>query len=388
MDSPSTPLGRRTVSTSRGVPAIDGSAPPRLAGGLQRLQPRRPRASREPRGERLERSSSVTLSVKRRARLVDERDGVAQRGGRRGPRRPPQRAERGRRRGRDPARRRRRTRRRAATARRAAAPGRARPSARGASARLAALGALALGPPALALGQQLELAPRARASTRRARGVAAALARRASSSPHGRSADGRRAAPRARSASAAGAQRRAVADRERAARARRRRARAARRRRPRPASTPGRRSSRAAISSAGGASKRTGWQREAIVGSTLAGPARQQDEVRERRRLLERLEHLVRGLSFIVVGALDDEHAPARLERRARGGGDDRLVDVADEHLVRAAGRHPREVGMRRRAATRAARVVRIGRALGQQLGGERARRRRACPRPAGPWNR
>ena len=47
-------------------------------------------------------------------------------------------------------------------------------------------------------------------------------------------------------------------------------------------------------------------------------PAGQQHEVGERRRLLERLEHPVGRLVVELVGALDDEHAPARLERRAR----------------------------------------------------------------------
>ena len=92
----------------------------------------------------------------------------------------------------------------------------------------------------------------------------------------------------------------------------------------------------------------------------------------ERRRLLERLEHLVRRLVVHRLGALEDEHAAARLERRARGGGDDRLVDVADEHLVRAARRDPGQVGMDA-VLDALARVVGIGGALGEQLGGERA---------------
>src|SRR4029079_9117952 len=48
-----------------------------------------------------------------------------------------------------------------------------------------------------------------------------------------------------------------------------------------------------------------------------------------------------------------------------------RLVDVADEHLLRTARRDPGEVGMDAVLHPRP-RVVRIGRALGEQLGGER----------------
>jgi hypothetical protein len=68
----------------------------------------------------------------------------------------------------------------------------------------------------------------------------------------------------------------------------------------------------------------------------LARAVGEQDQVDEGGRLLERLEHPVGGLLDHRVGALDDEDAPrARLERRARsGGGDDRLVDVGDEHAL------------------------------------------------------
>ena len=99
----------------------------------------------------------------------------------------------------------------------------------------------------------------------------------------------------------------------------------------------------------------------------------QQQQVRERRRLLQRLEHPVGGVLVHRVDALDDEHAPARLERRPRRGGDDRLVDVGHEHLGRAAGRDPGEV--RVHAVLRAQpRVLGIGRAVGQQRRRERAR--------------
>src|SRR4051794_30396973 len=106
----------------------------------------------------------------------------------------------------------------------------------------------------------------------------------------------------------------------------------------------------------------------------LAGPAREQDEVGERRGLLERLEHLVLRLLVHRLGPLDDEHAAPGLERRARRRGHDRLVDVADEHLGRAARRDPREVGMDA-VADALAGGVGVARAVGEELGGERARR-------------
>ena len=95
------------------------------------------------------------------------------------------------------------------------------------------------------------------------------------------------------------------------------------------------------------------------------------------RRLLERLEQRVGRLVVHRVGALEHEHAPARLERRVRGGGHDGLVDVAAQHLVRAAGRDPGQVGMRAVLHPHA-RVVR-----GRPRRARAARRRRRAPRRA-----
>lgn len=95
--------------------------------------------------------------------------------------------------------------------------------------------------------------------------------------------------------------------------------------------------------------------------------------MRVRRRLLQRLEHPVRGLVVQRVGLLDDEHPPARLERRPRRCRDDRLVDVADEQARRRGRRHPRQVRVRARADP-GGRALRVGRPLGQQAGGELAR--------------
>ena len=125
----------------------------------------------------------------------------------------------------------------------------------------------------------------------------------------------------------------------------------------------------------------------------------QQDDVG--RRLLERLEQRVGRLVVHRVGALEHEHAVGGLERRVRGGGHHRLLDVAPQHLVRAARRHPRQVGMRAVQDARARRLgvvapaarrrsrarlracrSRPGRAGGTRArGGRRARRRARPPR-------
>ena len=78
----------------------------------------------------------------------------------------------------------------------------------------------------------------------------------------------------------------------------------------------------------------------------LGEPVGQQDQVHERRRLLERLQHPVGGLVAELVDALDHEHAATRLERRLARRRHDRAVDVADEDLVRAARRDPGQIGM------------------------------------------
>jgi hypothetical protein len=54
-------------------------------------------------------------------------------------------------------------------------------------------------------------------------------------------------------------------------------------------------------------------------GQDLARAVGEEHEVREGGGLLERLEHPVGGLVVHRLGALDDEDAPARLERRPGG---------------------------------------------------------------------
>ena len=115
----------------------------------------------------------------------------------------------------------------------------------------------------------------------------------------------------------------------------------------------------------------------------LARAVGEQHEVREGGGLLERLEHPVGGLVVHRLGALDHEHAPARLERGPRRRRHDGLVDVGDEHLRAAAGRHPGEVGMHAVVHARANRVG-VGRAVAQQRGGEGARDASPCPSPRG----
>ncbi len=89
-------------------------------------------------------------------------------------------------------------------------------------------------------------------------------------------------------------------------------------------------------------------------------------------RLLERLQQTVgRGVAH-RLGLLDHEDAAGRLERRAGGRGDHRLVDVGDEHLGGAARADPAEVGV---GAAQGA-IVGAGGivgAVGEQGGGEGA---------------
>ena len=73
-------------------------------------------------------------------------------------------------------------------------------------------------------------------------------------------------------------------------------------------------------------------------------PVREQDQVYERGRLFERLQHPVAGLVSELVDALDDEHPPSGLERCPARGRDHGSVDIADEDLVRAARRYPGQV--------------------------------------------
>ena len=107
-------------------------------------------------------------------------------------------------------------------------------------------------------------------------------------------------------------------------------------------------------------------------GQQLARGGGQQDEVRERSGLLERLQQAVGGLVVERVRVLQHEHPPARLERRAGRRGDHGLVDVAHQHFPRAGGRDPRQI--RVRPARRApAHLLGSGRPRGEQRRGEGA---------------
>ena len=110
----------------------------------------------------------------------------------------------------------------------------------------------------------------------------------------------------------------------------------------------------------------------------------QQDDVG--RRLLERFQQRVGGLLDHRVGALEDEDPVARLERRVRGGGDDRLVHIAAQHLVGAARRDPRQV--RVRAVVDAG--LDVGRVPAPRARSSPAKVRAALrlPEPAGPCRR
>ena len=125
-----------------------------------------------------------------------------------------------------------------------------------------------------------------------------------------------------------------------------------------------------------GASKRTSWQRERIVGSTSTSRSVSRIRWTNDGRLLERLQHPVGGLVAELVDPLDHEHAPARLERRLARRGDHRPVDVADEDLVRAARARPRSGRDASPTSTRARAPSGSAAPVGQQLGGQRPRRR------------
>ncbi len=71
-----------------------------------------------------------------------------------------------------------------------------------------------------------------------------------------------------------------------------------------------------------------------------------QDQMRERRRLLERLQQRVLALLGHRVGGLDHEHAAVGLERPVGDLGDHPLADVLDQVLGPARAQ-PDEVGMR-----------------------------------------
>ena len=266
------------------------------------------------------------------------------------------------------------TARRAATARPGAAPARAsavrarrsarrRASAPSRSWRLRSLAGISSSSP-------VERAAAA-SSPARAAGRARRLQQRAPR-PLGRVA---RRAPRGRSPRRPRAERAPVLAGQPRARAPRRRAPAARRRARARAPTPSERS-RPRSAPAGSGSKRTCWQREAIVGSTSSRAVGQQHQVRERRRLLERLQQPVGGLVVHRLGALDHEHPP----RRTRTASCSPPRRPAPRCRRRASRRRPtartqvRSGWLSRR--TRSATVAGLLRALGQQRRGERARER------------
>ena len=105
----------------------------------------------------------------------------------------------------------------------------------------------------------------------------------------------------------------------------------------------------------------------------LRRAVREQEQHHVRRRLLQRLEQRVGRLVVHHVHALEHEDPMHRLERRVRRRPDDRVRHVPAEHLVRARGRDPGQVGM---AAVLGPDldVRRVLRPLGEELAGEGAR--------------
>ena len=136
----------------------------------------------------------------------------------------------------------------------------------------------------------------------------------------------------------------------------------------------------------GSGSKRTCWQREAIVGSSSRGVGASRMKCANGGGLLERLQQAVGGLVVERVRVLQHEHPPARLERRAGRRGDDRLVDVPHQHFPRPRGRDPRQI--RVRPARRApAHLLGSGRPPASSAAAK-ARATVRLPTPGGPWKR
>ena len=108
----------------------------------------------------------------------------------------------------------------------------------------------------------------------------------------------------------------------------------------------------------------------------LLGLGADQDEVGEWRRLLECLQEGVLALVPQVLGLLDDEDPSSPLGRAEAGRADHLLADVFDQ-VLGPRRPQPDEVGVRRGIEQRAAAgVIRIGCALGEELGRERSRGR------------
>ena len=168
----------------------------------------------------------------------------------------------------------------------------------------------------------------------------------------------------------------------------RRRPPAARTRRARRGRASRRRSCRrSCMSSLGSESKRTCWQREAIVGSTSSRCSASRIKCANGRRLLERLEQAVGGLVVHRARRLDHEHPARGLDGVCATAATTGSSMSLYEHFARAARGSPRSG----RGGRRARRVP--------PRSPDRARRRRASaaakplatarlPAPAGPWNR
>ena len=131
---------------------------------------------------------------------------------------------------------------------------------------------------------------------------------------------------------------------------------------------------RCASAAAGSGSKRTGWQRELIVGSTWVRRSVSRSRTTYGGGSSSVLSSELAASSFIVSARSRTNTRCVGLERRAGGGRHDRLVDVAPQHLVRAARRDPRQVGVRA-VLDPDPRRLGIGRFARQQRGREVARR-------------
>ena len=274
---------------------------------------------------------------------------------------------------------RRRTARRAATAPRAAAPGRASacapaarragaPPARSRSWRLRSLlGSSSSSPAICSCARSPAARPRRPSPPRAAPSTGVPPSSPPSADAHeGLGARPQRAALLARQPRRQRARRRAPAARTPA--------------RARP-STPSRRSG---DPPGGSGSKRTCWQREAIVGSTSSRRSVSSSRCANDGGSSSVFSMRLAAWSFIVSTPSITNTRRVRLERRARRRRDDRLLDVRDEHFRGARRRDPGQVRVRRRAPRARAPRLRVGAPRRRAAPPRTRARSSACPcRPA-----
>ena len=143
----------------------------------------------------------------------------------------------------------------------------------------------------------------------------------------------------------------------------------------------------AAISSALGASKRTCWQREAIVGRISPGRSVSSTRCAKAAGSSSVLSIRLAAWSFIV-SARSMTNTRRRASNGVRVAAATTGSSMSETSISRgAAGRHPGEVGMHAVLHARADRV-RVRRRRRPAARRRRRARPSPCPSPPGPWNR